>query len=487
MLTRALPAATRGDHWIHAIAAIFVAAGLLVMARAGGPWFPLDDAYITLHNSQVLLGAPELNFPGVPALAGATSLVHLALLAAFSFVLSTQPALEMLSLLAAAAYIGGISRMALAAGCEHTHALQTGIMAALVSYTPYHLMNGLETGLAMALLAWALALSLEEQRSRLLPFLLGLLPFTRPELGAATILLLAFRWYQHRHAKHQVAYDLLLVLATGAPWLAWQMTSTGTWLPGTVGAKQAFFADGMLPWTTRSQITIGALRPMTVGLALGFLYFRRNKLGYCLFAFLVLFLATYQWSLPFALHHNEYRYMHVLAPMSFCCLAMAGNGAPHIRLARLVLLVLTLGTLPVAVARYVERQEVMADLDAASQWAAANLPREARLATHDIGYLSFATRLQLVDLVGLKNPAAAKVHRALTLPSAGQLRPQALSQIARQAGANYLMVLVGDPFWELVLPSLASQGWRLTLLRPAVHKPGYAIYAMCYEGVVDDR
>lgn len=487
MLTRALPAATRADHWIYAVAITVCVGGLMILARAGGPWFPLDDAYITLHNSKVLLGAPELNFPGTPALAGATSPVHLALLAACSLLLPALQALQLLSLLAAAAYVAGVSRMTLAAGCNGMMALQAGIMAALVSYTPYQLMNGLETGLAMAMLAWALAWSLDQRRSPVLPFLLGLLPYTRPELGAASVLLLVYRWYRHGHARRQVAPDLLAVLATCAPWAAWQLTSNGTWLPGTVGAKQAFFADGMLPWTARSLITVGALCPMTVGLLLGFLYFRRSKLSFFLFAFLVLFLSTYQWSLPFALHHNEYRYMHVLAPMSFCCLAMAGGGAPHTRLIQFVLPVLTLGTLPVAVARYFERQQVMSDLDAASQWAAAKLPRDARLATHDIGYLSYATQLQLIDLVGLKNQAAVKVHRELTLPSIGQQRPQALSKIARQAGASHLMALTGDPFWELVVPSLASQGWRLTLLRPAGHQPGYAIYAMRYEGVDDAR
>jgi hypothetical protein len=40
--------------------------------------FPLDDAYITLHNAQVLRSGQDPNY-GVPALIGATSLVHLAL------------------------------------------------------------------------------------------------------------------------------------------------------------------------------------------------------------------------------------------------------------------------------------------------------------------------------------------------------------------------------------------------------------------------
>lgn len=487
MLTRALPAMPRADTWVYALSATVCVSGLLLMARVGGAWFPLDDAYITLHNSQVLLGAPEANFPGVTPLAGATSLVHLAMLAALSLLLPALPALQLLSLAAAAAYVTGIARMALAAGCDHKLATLAAIMAALVSYTPYQLLNGLETGLSMAMLAWALAWSLDDQRSPYLPFLLGLLPFTRPELGAASALLLAYRWFRHGHAPRQIGFDVLALLLSSAPWLAWQWSSSGTWLPATAGAKQAFFADSAQPWDRRSLVTMAALRPMTVGLVLGFLYFRRNKLGYFMFAFLLLFLMAYQVALPYGLHHNEYRYLHVLAPMSFCCLALAGNGAAHMRITRIVLLALTLGTLPFALSRYFERQQTMAELDSASQWAAANLPPDARLATHDIGYLSFSTRLLLVDLVGLKEPAAARLHQQITLPSGGLRRPEALSKIALQSGASHLMVLVGDPFWGQIVPSLASQDWHLALLRPAGQKPGYAIYALSRKGVANGR
>jgi hypothetical protein len=58
---------------------------------------------------------------------------------------------------------------------------------------------------------------------------------------------------------------------------------------------------------------------------------------------------------------------------------------------------------------------------------------------------------------------------------------------AQQAGATHLMMLVGDPFWEQTASSLASQGWRMTLLRPAGRKPGYEIHALSREGVADAR
>lgn len=187
MLTSSLPAAARANHWIHAATATFWVGGLYNMVRASGPAFPLDDAYITLHNGKVLLDTPELNFPGAPAPAGATSMVHLTLLAAFSLFLSALLALQPLSLLVAAMYVTGVSRMAPAAGCDDTLALQAEILAVLVSYTPYHLLNGRETGLAMAMLVWALAWSLDKQRLRALPFQLALAGLTLATLPVAVV------------------------------------------------------------------------------------------------------------------------------------------------------------------------------------------------------------------------------------------------------------------------------------------------------------
>jgi hypothetical protein len=52
------------------------------------PVFPVDDAYITIHNAQVFAGAPEQSFLGTPALAGSTSVVHGLIVSAFAIVLS---------------------------------------------------------------------------------------------------------------------------------------------------------------------------------------------------------------------------------------------------------------------------------------------------------------------------------------------------------------------------------------------------------------
>ncbi len=57
------------------------------------PAFPLDDAYITLHNAMVLAGGKDVSYVGVPALAGTTSVVHTVLVAALTFLLRPEWAL----------------------------------------------------------------------------------------------------------------------------------------------------------------------------------------------------------------------------------------------------------------------------------------------------------------------------------------------------------------------------------------------------------
>jgi hypothetical protein len=58
---------------------LYVAAAALVLAAAvahraffGPPILPMDDAYITLHNAQVVWAGRDPNYPGTSALAGAT-------------------------------------------------------------------------------------------------------------------------------------------------------------------------------------------------------------------------------------------------------------------------------------------------------------------------------------------------------------------------------------------------------------------------------
>ena len=87
---------------------VLLAALLHRILPGSPPVFPMDDAYITLHNAQVLHWGHDPNYLGTPALAGATSAVHLALVALLMFALSPPVALWAALWLAALAYTLGL-------------------------------------------------------------------------------------------------------------------------------------------------------------------------------------------------------------------------------------------------------------------------------------------------------------------------------------------------------------------------------------------
>ena len=63
----------------------------LAFHSIGGAKFPNDDAYIALHNAQVLWAGHDSAYGGVSALVGATSGVHLALLMLFECFVPSAP------------------------------------------------------------------------------------------------------------------------------------------------------------------------------------------------------------------------------------------------------------------------------------------------------------------------------------------------------------------------------------------------------------
>ena len=95
-----------------AVTFLVLLAALLHRILLGSPVFPVDDAYITLHNAQVLHWGHDPNFAGTPALAGATSAVHLALVALLMFALSPPVALWAALWMATLAYALGLVQLA---------------------------------------------------------------------------------------------------------------------------------------------------------------------------------------------------------------------------------------------------------------------------------------------------------------------------------------------------------------------------------------
>jgi hypothetical protein len=472
--------------WLGVVVAV-----ALVHARMGGtPIFPVDDAYITLHNVRVLLAGSDPNFPGISPFSGATSPVHLLFVAALALFVQAPWALWLAGWLATAFYAAGVLRLAVVLEAPRAVALALPFVALTCGGTSVQLMNGLETGLAMAAVVWSIAIHLDPEatRRRWLPAVLGMLPFLRPELTLLSAALLTDRvlgetsW---RARARRFALDAALAAVFAAPLCLLNVFTSGGVIPATVSIKQYYFAEGCKPlgWRTSTvESAVSGFLERTGFAAVGLALLVLKRCGRFLLLAVAGIVASYWAQFPGALTHFEHRYLHVLVPLAIFGLAIAAadrQGA--MRRWGLIFVAFSIVnaavTLPSALGAY--RQHLEKDtLESAevSQFISRQIAGTPRLLAHDIGYLSNALPNEIVDLVGLKNPLAAALHRAATWRTCGDARVLVFQQLALESEASYLVVLDD---WETIYriaKGFRALRWRVEPLRPAGVR--YQIYRL---------
>ena len=463
-------AATPRGYW--ALALVVGSAFVLWLALLGRPDFPLDDAYITLHNAQVLRDGVDPNY-GVSPLVGATSSVHLLLVAALAHFVAMPWAGAVATWVGIALYLSGI--LVVARRCAFT-SLEAGaliVVGVCAGMSTYHLLNGLETGLAMAAVLWALILAAGPP-ARLLPALLGVMPFIRPELALLAVPLLARQvWLRWRLGASAAILGDLAVFALGAaPWLLWIWSETGSIVPQTAAAKRAFFAHDALPWSVKVIYVVRILweQACQLGpLVLGLYMLRCAPAGRIAQLFIVAVLVLFGLEMPVGLRHNEYRYLYTLVPLLIVGLAYtrAGGGKSTLLTAAMIATaVYAIAMTPLHVTRYLEAIAfTRTEHEGLVTWIRHNLPDDACIAVHDSGYLAFVTDRPLVDVVGLKTPTSRIQHELFTAPSAGADRGVALARIIADTGCGYLVVLRAWDETFAITESMGKAGVELTPLR----------------------
>ncbi|MGE0747483.1 MAG: hypothetical protein AB7K86_19640 [Rhodospirillales bacterium] len=485
------PPRPKAEAAFHAVLAVVAPLCAIVLWLAAQPFaFPLDDAYLTLHNAKVLLAGADENYAGVPALAGATSLVHLAAVAALAGLMTPVAAGFAVNAAAVALYVHGLAHLAFRTGGTPALAAILVVLGCATGYAPYHLFNGLETGLAMAAVTWALALAAAARPSRVLALLCGAMPFVRPELAALSLLLLARQAWRRgaeagatAAALPAIAADAALCMSAAAPWLAWSWAATGALLPSTAAAKEAFFGQAALPAWLRLKAIAAALGRCNVGPAfLAVLLLRGAPLAWCAWTFLAAVLFAYFASFPGGMGHNWYRYTYPLLPLGLYALVVVL--ATRRDMLPRVLLAAAVGwcaiTVPITLKKdRLGRDWTRTELEEVARFAEATLPANARVLVHDAGYIAFATRLRLVDVVGLKTPAVIADHWRWTAPSAGERRHEAVHRIAMRYGVTHAVVLQDvEAFWWTIADDLRRHGWTLQTLRTRPDGHGFVIFRL---------
>jgi len=446
--------------------AVTLATFVVVYYAIGGAVFPTDDAFINLHNAQVLRDGYDASYAGVPALVGATSGVHLALLLAIEqFIWPDTVALFMLSALIAVTYVLGMFGVCINAGCSRGEATLVALGSLVVAGALFMLLNGMDTGLAMAAVAWNIKLLTDKRRTLWLPVLCGLMPFIRPELSflaaASMLLLLCDRDRSWGFKITAVALSALVCL----PFLLWYWLDTGSVVPNTVGAKMYFFADRYLDWWTKSRLggmAIWRVIAMSFPLVLCFYFMRPRAVSFLLTLFMIVFLASFLWRFPSGLTHNSGRYLYVFVPIVL--FGVACGLASSFRKQALTLIIISILLVP---AGFIMQSRIYASqiggfstsLADVVQWMNANLQGRPTVMVHDAGYVAYAGRFPLVDLVGLKTPDAAEVHAAMTYPSAGRLRSDAIARIAEKFKPQYLLAIQDWDDMAGLVDGLRDRGW----------------------------
>lgn len=460
------------------IAAIAVLLSIAILAAYSltPPLARLDDAYIALHSARVVLSGHDPTF-GVPALVGATSPVYVALLTAILSIgitagdaaLRLANALGIVAFAAAVWYLGRTLGLALARRVALVAvALGSGIVVM------FNLTNGLETGWAMATLTFGIA-SARAGRVVLTACASGLLPFFRPDLAPASVIVLGYAIHGRSRAEQVGA--VAVALSVAAPWLLWTRLDTGAWITQTARAKQLFHAEGCRPWIEKGVTVLRAtgtdlaqLFPLSLGVVALF----RDKLGRAGLIAILASAMAYFIAFPGGLEQPYFRYLTaILVP--WLCLGSA----------------LSLSRVPASVAAGVAIAAIVAqafpgrdqnawfstEVKETAEWIDAQLPKSAILLVHDAGGISEFAHHRAVDLVGLKTPSSIAAHERWTWPSCVAERGTAVSHIARNSGADYFVAMTG---WdEFLRPHLIAGGFRLTPLRQPPDGPGgYTVYRM---------
>jgi hypothetical protein len=205
-----------------------------------------------------------------------------------------------------------------------------------------------------------------------------------------------------------------------------------------------------------------------------------RPLGAVALAFIGVFFAAYYVQFPGALGHYAHRYLYVLFP--FLLLGTAFGLTSALSRVRLISSALLIATVVFGFIRLPLASETAArvmrltrtELAPLAGFLNSRVPPDATLLIHDAGYVAHGTPFHLIDLVGLKTPKSAAWHAALTLPSCGAARGEALHRIALDSEAGYFVVLRGwDRIYRLT-GSLAARGWAVSPLR--LRKAGYDVF-----------
>jgi hypothetical protein len=457
---------------------VAVAAGCALFTAA---WFltpeipRLDDGFISLHSAQSLIAGKDSHY-GSPPLAGVTSPPYVLLIVGLLTIgLPPLFALKTATALGLAALVSAVSLLARASSLHWGQQLVLPVAVLISGPVLQHATNGVETGWAMTV-AIALIAATLARRYTWCAVASGTLPWLRPDLAPMAGLL--FLWAVWSAPKRTLGATIAVAVGVFAGWAAWLHYDTASWIPHSMSVKAAFGAEWCQPLSSKLRTTGAALGgwlllsfPITILAAIWLFATALGRLGV---AATLISLCAYTAILPGSLWFNGQRYLYALVvpwvALGIVTLMRSNRHVWHIVLAAAV--VVNVYLFP----RRLVSFDVAQDRVDAAIWINQNVDPRDIVMVQDAGAVAVFTANPLIDFVGLKSPASERVHQAITWPSCGHDRARALSAIARNSRARYLLITADWDRTFALTASLRSEGLRLDEVRPAPLANGYEIF-----------
>lgn len=446
------------------------------------PYFVYDDSYITLANAISLrTGATPFSSP---ALTGSTSVAHTLIVGFLSEFTAPETALALSNSLAFLSALIGISQICRHLGFSSQHTAAMTIAYACCGLTLMHAHNGLETSLVFAGSAWAIYFTTTENQTGS-AVIAGALPWIRPELGLLSLYCMSTMG--ENFTLRGVLRWLLIALATTLPFLAITYTNTQSFVPQTMAGKLAWFSEDCAntDWkiaTTKSTVAAYIKNIGVIFIGIAGLLISQSRKCHFLAAAILIFYTCYYTLFPGALGHYNLRYQYFSYTPLFYGLLIIGNRATKPQSIRNYLAVALTAQLAFAdVPLNIETNKAGRTFTEQSivpiaEWINHNTNPGATILIHDAGYIGYTSQRKLVDLVGLKTPAAVKINQQINHKSCGRNRGASIAKIASIYSPQYLVTLDAWDSIFHITSALEPSGERESLERVFSSRNGYSIY-----------
>ncbi len=426
----------------------------LYLGKTGQLGFPLDDAWIHQAYARNLGLHGVMAFtPGQPS-TGSTSFGWTVLLATGYFL---NIPFFLWTYFLGSLFAVGTALLAAYLSRRYFGSFQNAVLVGVICILEGHLAWASVSGMEVGLFAFLTLLFLTLIDRQLPPWVLGgltgMIALVRPE-GVILALVYAVKLLSTKpRTTRRLVIDGATFLAVFAifiaPWILFNLTYSHRPFPNTIAAKFMQYTYPWSPWKSLKYLwdvliyfLNGPLLLLVPGAGLVFYQAIKGKntqyLYVCIWCLALI--GLYAVALPSIYDHG--RYLMPLIPLvvlfGVAGLAQLLQRFVHSRLLRPVIW-LTLFSMVIVLwingaSDYGYRIRLFNTVHVkAAQWILANTPRNAVIATHDIGIIGYYTERPVVDLAGLVTPEVVPLLR----------NPPKMAAFLQQEHVDYVIVYSG--------------------------------------------